>query len=77
MLSKDGYLNDDTAGPWLPHVMFFVPHGQAPVWGAGFEGSPVLGADAGPYEPTVLFIPVRRWSDGSPGPAPTPPHVHK
>jgi hypothetical protein len=76
MLSKEGYLNDDAAGPWLPHVMFFVPHGQAPVWAAGFEGSPILGTDGGPFGPTVLFIPVRRWSDGSPGPAPTP-HVHK
>lgn len=76
MLSKDGYLNDDAAGPWLPHVMFFVPHGQATAWAAGFEGSPILGTDGGPSGPTVLFIPVRRWSDGSPGPAPTP-HVHK
>ena len=77
MLSKDGYLNDEAAGPWLPHVMFFVPHGQGAAWGAGLEGSPVFGAESKPYEPTVLFIPVRRWSDGSPGPAPTPPHVHK
>lgn len=76
MLSKDGYLNDDAAGPWLPHVMFFVPHGQAAVWGAGLEGSPIFGSDSGAFEPTVLYIPVRRWSDGSPGPAPTP-HVHK
>jgi hypothetical protein len=50
MLSKQGYVSDDAAGPWLPHVMFFVPHS--------------------PIEPTVLYIPVRRWSDGSPGPAP-------
>ena len=35
MLSNQGYLNDNTAGPWLPHVMFFVPHGQAVAWGAG------------------------------------------
>ncbi|MFZ3321398.1 MAG: hypothetical protein WA190_03440 [Usitatibacter sp.] len=76
MLSKDGYLNDDAAGPWLPHVMFFVPHGQATAWAAGSEGSPILGTDGGPFGPTVLFIPVRRWSDGSPGPAATP-HVHK
>jgi hypothetical protein len=66
MLSKDGYVSDDAAGPWLPHVMFFVPHGQAAVWGAGQKGSPVLGKDGGALEPTVLFVPVRRWSDGSP-----------
>jgi hypothetical protein len=76
MLSKDGYLSDDAAGPWLPHVMFFVPHGQGALWGAGLEGSPVFGAEGSPFEPTVLYIPVRRWSDGSPGPAPTP-HQHK
>lgn len=66
MLSKQGYLNDEASGPWSPHVMFFLPHGQASAWGAGLEGSPVLGAEGSPLEPTVLFIPVRRWSDGSP-----------
>ena len=76
MLSKQGYLGDEAGGPWLPHVMFFVPHGQAPAWGAGLDSSPVLGADGGPYEPTTLFVPVRRWSDGSPAPpaAPVEPH---
>jgi hypothetical protein len=34
MLSKQGYLSDDAAGPWLAHVMFFVPHGQVAAWGA-------------------------------------------
>jgi hypothetical protein len=68
MLSKDGYVSDAAAGPWLPHVMFFVPHGQAATWGAGLEGSPVIGKDGSDIEPTVLFVPVRRWSDGSPAP---------
>jgi hypothetical protein len=68
MLSKQGYLSDEAGGPWLPHVMFFVPHGQAAAWGAGLDASPILGADGRPFEPTVLFIPVRRWSDGSPAP---------
>src|SRR5262245_27272516 len=76
MLSKQGYLSDAAAGPWQPHVMFFVAHGQATVWGAGLEASPVLGADGSPVEPTVLFIPVRRWSDGSPAPSPTNEHQH-
>jgi len=69
MLSKEGYVSDEAEGPWLPHVMFFVPSGQGATWGAGLEGSPVFGSDLGPFEPTVLFVPVRRWSDGSPGPA--------
>lgn len=76
MLSKQGYLGDEAGGPWYPHVMFFVPHGQAEVWGAGLKASPVIGADAGPLEPTVLDIPVLRWSDGSPAPAPHAPAHH-
>jgi hypothetical protein len=69
MLSKEGYVSDESAGPWLPHVMLFVPHGQTATWGAGLEGSPIFGADLSAFEPTILFVPVRRWSDGSPGPA--------
>jgi hypothetical protein len=76
MLSKEGYINDDAAGPWLPHVMLFVPHGQAAAWGADLEGSPILGRDGSEIESTVLFIPVRRWSDGSPAPPPAAPHTH-
>jgi hypothetical protein len=76
MLSKQGYVSDDAAGPWLPHVMFFVPHGQAAAWGAGRSASPILGAEGSPFEPTVLFVPVARWSDGSPAPPPTIEHQH-
>lgn len=76
MLSKQGYLSDDSAGAWLPHVMFFVPHGEAVPWGAGLEASPILGADSSAFEPTVLLIPVRRWSDGSPAPPPATDHQH-
>jgi hypothetical protein len=76
MLSKQGYLGEEAAGPWLPHVMFFVPHGQAAAWGAGLKSSPILGAEGSPFEPTVLFIPVRRWSDGSPAPPPVTEHQH-
>ena len=70
MLSKNGYLSDAAAGPWLPHVMFFLPHGQAESWGASKEGSPVIGQDGSVIESTVLFIPVRSWSDGSSAPPP-------
>ena len=65
MLSKGGYLSDDTAGPWLPHMMFYVPRGQAALWGADAKGSPISGHDGSDIESTVLIIPVRRWSDGS------------
>jgi hypothetical protein len=74
MLSKNGYVSDDAAGPWLPHVMFFVPHGQAAAWAAGLEGSPVIGKDGSDIESTVLFVPVRCWSDGSPAQAPAAQH---
>jgi hypothetical protein len=76
MLSKMGYLGDAAGGPWLPHVMLYVPRGQAAAWGAGLEASPILGADGRPFEPTVLLIPVRRWSDGSPAPPPATAHQH-
>jgi hypothetical protein len=75
MLSKDGYVSDDAAGPWLPHVMFFLPHGQADDWGANKEGSPIIGQDGSAIETTVLFVPVRSWSDGSPAPPPPEKHV--
>ena len=77
MLSKKGYLGDGVAGPWLPHVMFFVPPGQAASWGAGLDGSPVIGRDSDPLEPTILFVPVRRWSDGSPAPPPGEQQHHQ
>jgi hypothetical protein len=76
MLSRDGRLGDDAGGPWYPHVMFFVPHGQAAAWAAGLKGSPVLGTEGGEYEPTVLYIPVRRWSDGSAAAPPGTEHQH-
>lgn len=75
MLSKEGYLGDAAGGPWLPHVMFFLPHGEAASWGAGKEGSPIIGRDGSAMESTVLFIPVRSWSDGTP--APSPPKKHQ
>jgi hypothetical protein len=76
MLSKQGNLGDRAGGAWYPHVMVFVPHGQAANWGAGLTGSPFMGADGGPFEPTVLYIPVFRWSDGSPAPVPSSEHQH-
>ena len=70
MMSKRGYLNDQAAGPWLPHVMFFVTPGEDALWGANLDGSPIIGADGGAFGSTVYFVPVRHWSDGSPAPTP-------
>jgi hypothetical protein len=79
MLSKDGYTSDASAGPWLPHLMFFVPHGQAAAdWGVVAEGSPIIRYDRTEGESTLFLIPVRRWSDGSAPPPPAQPmHVKK
>jgi hypothetical protein len=76
MLSKQGYLGDEAAGPWLPHLMLFVTHGMATAWGAGLEGSPILAAEGRPFELTIVLIPVRRWSDGSPAPTAASEHHH-
>lgn len=76
MLSKNGYVSDQADGPWVPHMMFFVPHGQAASWGASRDGSPVIGVDAIPEDINILLLPVRQWSDGTPAPAPDAPHTH-
>ena len=72
MLSKDGSLGDRAKGPWLPHIMVFVPRDPAyPAdWGADLPGSPVIGTSVAPtVDPAALyFIPVSHWSDGTPSP---------
>lgn len=75
MLSKSGYLSDAAAGPWLPHMMFFIRPGQTPAWGACAEGSPIICHDGGELQSSLLLIPVRAWSDGSPAPPPPPKHT--
>jgi hypothetical protein len=64
MMSKQQQLSD-TDGHWHPHLMFFQPHTAMSAWGANLHGSPVLGADTNPDEPTIFFIPVGQWSDGT------------
>jgi hypothetical protein len=76
MLSKRGYITDKSAGPWLPHMMFYVPHGQAAAWGANQEGSPVVGQDGSELESTVLFVPVRKWSDDTEAVSRGQQHTH-
>jgi hypothetical protein len=68
MMSVQGHLND-ADGHWHPHVMFFVPRGAAPSWGANLQGSPIIAQEGDDTDPvTIFFIPVRKWSDGTPGP---------
>jgi hypothetical protein len=65
MMSKQGYVSDQD-GHWHPHLMFFVPLGNAKTWGAGFSGSPILVADDASIRLSVLLLPVAAWSDGTP-----------
>jgi hypothetical protein len=68
MMSVQGHLNE-ADGHWHPHVMFFVARGSAASWGANLKGSPIIAQDGDDTDPaTIFFIPVRKWSDGSPGP---------
>lgn len=67
MMSKSGYLNDAAAGPWRPHVMFFMPGKAATLWGANLPGSPVMAGYGGDI--TTFFVLVPDWSDGTLAPA--------
>ena len=75
MMSSQGYLND-SAGHWVPHLMFYIPLTDPKVWGADLAGSPVMlnPQFSGAPEPiTEFMIPVGHWSDGT---AATPKHEH-
>ena len=74
MLSKG--FTDAAGSHWLPHLMFFVPHDQEAAWGACTDDSPIICHHGSEIETALLLIPVRRWSDGSPGPAPVVQHAH-
>jgi hypothetical protein len=66
MQAKNGYLNDQAHGPWRPHLMFFLPRTSPEDWGANLPGSPVFGGGDGIQPYILLFVPVARWSDGTP-----------
>lgn len=68
MMSSQGYLGD-SAGHWVPHLMFYVPQTGGTVWGADLPGSPVMlnpQFQGAPEPVTVFMIPVLKWSDGTP-----------
>ena len=54
------------SGPWRPHLMFYFPRAQTPVWGANLRGAPVFSAASGAT--TIFFVLVPAWSDGTPAP---------
>jgi hypothetical protein len=65
MMSKQGNLND-AAGHWHPHLMFYLAHTDGAAWGADVEGSPVYASPSQLEPVTTFFVPVPKWSDGSP-----------
>ncbi|HEY1792877.1 MAG TPA: hypothetical protein VGG34_08155 [Opitutaceae bacterium] len=68
MMARNGYLGDD-AGHWHPHLMFHIPRAGGATWGANLPGSPVVYNDQYtdmPEPETIFFVPVGRWSDGTP-----------
>jgi hypothetical protein len=68
MLSKEGYLGD-SVGHWYPHLMFHIPKVDGATWGANLDGSPVvLDPRELPEPETIFFVPVGKWSDGTPAP---------
>jgi hypothetical protein len=68
MLSKEQYLSD-SVGHWHPHLMFHIPKTDGESWGANLDGSPVvLDPRLVPEPETVFFVPVGKWSDGTPAP---------
>jgi len=63
MLSKQGHLKD-SAGHWLPHLMFYIPLGDAKTRDAGEPGSPIYVAprfNGAPEPVTELITVVSEW----------------
>jgi hypothetical protein len=65
MMSSQGHLND-TDGHWHPHLMFFIAHIARSAWGADLPGSPVYASQTDPNPVTTFYVPVAKWSDGTP-----------
>jgi hypothetical protein len=75
MMSKAQYLNDGSPH-WHPHLMFYMPgEMNDSAWGANLPaGSAVFGGGqdlpgGGRMPWTIFFVPVPRWSDGTPAEA--------
>jgi hypothetical protein len=67
MMSKQQFLNDG-GGHWHPHLMFFLPQMPPSEWGADVAGGAVVSDINFVWPWTQFFVPVRKWSDGTPGP---------
>lgn len=76
MMGKHQYINDDGEA-WHPHVMFFFPRTPAAALGADMPGSPIYSFTDPVVPSTVFFVPVSKWSDGTPYVAPVGHHHHR
>ncbi len=65
MMSRGSYINDVAAGPWHPHIMFFVPHADGAEFGASLPGSPVHSDSTSYPDTTIVMVVVSAWSDGT------------
>ena len=73
MMAKDAYLGDRPHGHWHPHLMFYLPRMDTADWGADQAHSPVMGSESAIEPYTIFYLPVTKWSDGTPDEA--PPHL--
>ena len=68
MMSHDQRLGDGS-GPWVPHLMFYVPQMDTAAWGSDRPGTPVFlnsQFNGAPEPVTVFMVVVNKWSDGTP-----------
>lgn len=68
MMSHDQRLGDGS-GPWVPHLMFYVPQMDTAAWGSDQPGAPVFlnsQFNGAPEPVTVFMVVVNKWSDGTP-----------
>jgi hypothetical protein len=66
MMSKQGYLNASIKGPWLPHVMFYIPEIDPKALGSEADDVPLDAHEDKVGHFTVIDVPVSKWSDGTP-----------
>jgi hypothetical protein len=55
----------DEKGPWLPHVMFFIPEIDPKALGALGDDVPLSAGEDKIGRFTVVDVPVGSWSDGT------------
>jgi hypothetical protein len=65
MMSKQGYLNASIKGPWLPHVMFYIPEIDPKALAIEGDDVPLNAHEDKAARFTVIDVPVSKWSDGT------------